>query len=64
MRALRRARLVEETERGVRLLCDDEVSCRISFLLPDLARVLYLRNGAPAAPRTWMVPAYSSADTP
>ena len=40
------------------------MSCRISFLLPDLARVLYLRNGRPVAPRTWMVPSYGSADVP
>jgi len=38
--------------------------CRISFLLPDLARVIYLRDGRPVAPRTWMVPDYGSADTP
>ena len=64
MKPLRRARTVEETERGLRLEFDDGVSCRISFLLSDLARVLYLRNGAPVARRTWMVPAYGSADTP
>jgi len=56
--------LVEETERGVRLQCDGGISCRISFLLPDLVRVLFLRNNRPVAPRTWMVPGYGFADAP
>jgi len=64
MRPLRRANLVEQAERGVKLECDDGIICRISFLLPDLARVLYLRDARPVAPRTWMVPAYGSADAP
>ncbi len=64
MRPLRRAHRIEQAERGLRLTCDDGASCRISFLLPDLARVFFLRNGSPVAPRTWMVPGYGSADAP
>ena len=64
MKPLRRACLVEQGERGVRLECGDGVVCRISFLAPDLSRVLYLRGDRPVAPRTWMVPAYGSADAP
>ena len=48
----------------MRFECDDGIICRISFLLPDLSRVLYLRGDRPVAPRTWMVPAYGSADVP
>ena len=64
MKPLRRVHESLETDRGVRIECDDGVVCRISFLKPDLARVLYLRDDRPVAPRTWMVPAYGSADTP
>jgi alpha-glucosidase len=64
MKPLRRACLVEQGERGVRLECGDGIVCRISFLAPDLSRVLYLRGDRPVAPRTWMVPAYGSADAP
>ena len=64
MKPLRRACLVEQGERGVRLECGDGIVCRISFLAPDLSRVLYLRGDRPVAPRTWMVPAHGSADAP
>jgi alpha-glucosidase len=64
VKPLRRACLIEQTERGVRLECDGGIVCRVSFLLPDLARVVYLRGDRPVAPRTWMVPAYASADAP
>jgi alpha-glucosidase len=63
MRPLRRARLIEPTERGLRLDCGEGVVCRISFLEPDLARVIFFRD-RPLAPRTWMVPAHGAADTP
>ncbi len=64
MKPIRRAHLAASTERGVRLDCGDGVSCHISFLLADLARVLFLRGERPVAPRTWMVPAHGSADVP
>lgn len=63
MNPIRRAHLAASTERGVQLDCGAGVICRISFLLPDLARVIVLR-GIPVAPRTWMVPAYGDADVP
>src|ERR1700758_5035805 len=64
MRPIRRASLAEATPRGVRLDCGGGISCRISFLLPDLVRVIYLEGERPVAPRTWMVPAYGAADVP
>ena len=64
MRPIRRALLTEATPRGARLDCGGGLSCRISFLLPDLVRVIYLKNERPVAPRTWMVPAYGDADVP
>jgi alpha-glucosidase len=32
--------------------------------LPDLVRVLFLRDGRPRQPRTWMVPAHDARDVP
>jgi alpha-glucosidase len=64
MRPVRRARLIEPTERGLRLDCGAGIVCRISFLKPDLARVIFLRGERPLAPRTWMVPAHGVADAP
>ena len=64
MKPIRRARLAASTKGGVRLDCGDGVACRISFLLPDLARVLFLRGERAVAPRTWMVPAYGATDVP
>ena len=64
MNPIRRARLAGSTERGVRLDCGDGLICHVSFLLPDLARVLFLRGDRPIAPRTWMVPAYGAPDVP
>src|SRR5437868_3341400 len=64
MRPIRRASLAEATPRGVRFDCGGGLACRISFLLPDLVRVIYLADGRPIAPRTWMVPAYGAADVP
>src|SRR5579871_3404603 len=64
MKPIRRVQRVRPVERGLLLDWDGGLSCRISFLLPDLARVLYLWDGQPVAPRTWMVPAWGAADTP
>ena len=64
MKPIRRAQLIESTSHGVRLDCGGGVTCRISLLLPDLARVVYLRDARPVAPRTWMIPAYGSPDVP
>lgn len=64
MRPIRRARPLGETSHGLELDCGDGITCRISFLEDDLARVLVLRGGAPRQPRTWMVPAPGTADTP
>src|SRR5260370_42290096 len=64
MNPIRRARLAGSTPRGVTLDCGDGISCRVSLLLQDLARVIYFRDDRPVAPRTWMVPAYGASDTP
>ena len=64
MRPIRHATLLAETLQGVLLDCGDGVTCRISLLGDDLARVLVLRDGAPRQPRTWMVPAPGTADVP
>lgn len=64
MKPIRRAEFAASTERGVQLDCGGGVVCRISLLLPDLARVLFLRGDRPVAPRTWMVPAHGAADAP
>ena len=64
MKPIRNAQRIELTKRGLRLEWDEGLTCRVSFLLPDLVRVLYLRNERPAVPRTWMVPGYGSADVP
>ena len=62
--AVRHARLVKTTARGVTLDCGDALTCRISVLLPDLARVVFLRDGRIRQPRTWMVPAHGADDVP
>jgi alpha-glucosidase len=64
MRPIRRARLLQSTDHGLRLDCGAGVTCRISFLKPDLARVLFLHDERPVSPRTWMVPAYGAEDAP
>ncbi len=64
MKPIRRARLAASTKSGVRLDCGDGLSCRISFLAADLARVVFLRGERPVAPRTWMVPAHGASDVP
>jgi alpha-glucosidase len=64
MKPLRTARLKAKTDRGVWLDCGENLVCRVSLLTPDLARVIYVRGEACAAPRTWMVPAFGEADTP
>jgi alpha-glucosidase len=64
MKPIRRATLSQITERGVALNCGDGIVCRISALKPDLIRVLFLRDGVPRQPRTWMVPAEGAADVP
>src|SRR5471032_645913 len=64
MKPIRTATLSETTERGVALDCGDGIVCRISVLKPDLIRVLFLRDGVPRQPRTWMVPAEGAADVP
>ena len=64
MRPIRRATLQAETLHGVLLDCGEGITCRISLLGAGLARVLFLRDGAPRQPRTWMVPAPGAADVP
>ncbi len=64
MRPVRRASLLAETPHGVMLDCGDGVTCRVSLLAEGLARVLFLRGGAPRQKRTWMVPAPGAADVP
>ena len=64
MKPVRSASLAAAGERGVTLDCDNGISCRISLLAPDLARVLFLRDGAPRLDRTWMVPAHGMGDVP
>jgi alpha-glucosidase len=64
MKPIRHARMAHSTARGVWLDCGDGITCRVSILLPDLARVLFLRGDAPVSPRTWMVPAHGADDVP
>jgi alpha-glucosidase len=64
MKPIRRATLADHDQRGATFDCGDGVSCRIVMLAPDMARVLFLRDGAVRQPRTWMVPAYGQADVP
>ena len=64
MKPIRRATLIQTTERGVELDCGDGITCRVSVLKPDLVRVLFREGAAPRQPRTWMVPAEGSADVP
>jgi len=64
MRPVRRASLLAETPHGVMLDCGDGITCRVSLLAESLARVLFLRGGAPRQKRTWMVPAPGAADVP
>ncbi len=64
MRPIRSAILQAETPHGVLLDCGEGITCRISLLGADLARVLFLRDGATRQPRTWMIPAPGVADVP
>lgn len=63
MKPVRAARLAAVTPRGVSLDCGDGITCRISVLLDDLVRVLFVR-GTLREPRSWMVPAHGAADVP
>jgi alpha-glucosidase len=64
MKPVRSAHSVIETERGVILDCGHGLTCRVSILAPDLARVVFLQNGAPQQPRTWSVLANGATDVP
>ncbi len=64
MKPIRSATVQEATAHGVILDCGNGIACRISLLLPDLARVLFLHNGTIQQKRTWSVPAHGSNDVP
>ncbi len=64
MTPIRSVRLAEITARGVVLDAGGGRSCRISVLLADLVRVVWLRDGATLQARSWMVPAYGADDAP
>jgi len=64
MKPLGNAKLAEVEPRGALLDCGPGVQCRINVLQPDLVRVLFLRDGKPRQPRTWMVPARGADDVP
>lgn len=63
MTPIRAVRLAAITPSGAELDAGAGRTCRVSFLAPDLARVLWLRDGKPRQSRTWMVPAHGAADT-
>jgi alpha-glucosidase len=64
MKPIRAAHLLDETERGVILDCGDGITCQVSLLRADLARVVFLRHGALLAPRTWSVLTPGETDVP
>ena len=64
MKAIRQASLTSCGSRGIILDCGEKISCQVTVLQPDLVRVLFLREGRPRQPRTWMVPAHDAADVP
>lgn len=55
MTPIRKAALRETTDRGVILNCGGGITCRVSFLQPDLARVVYLHEAKVQSPHTWSV---------
>lgn len=64
MKPVRSGVLLAETERGVLLDCADGLTCRVSILKPDLARVVFLHDGATTQKRTWSVLAHGETDVP
>ncbi|MBU6499374.1 MAG: glycoside hydrolase family 31 protein, partial [Rhodospirillales bacterium] len=64
MKPLRTARLQAATPRGLELACEHGVTCRISLLGADLARVRFTRADGPRERRSWMVPAHGAPDVP
>lgn len=63
MKPIRKATLQQVTERGVELACGAGLTCRVSILGPELARVVF-QQGALKSPRTWSVLAPGMADVP
>jgi len=64
MRAVRRASAWRDTPHGVELDLGGGLLCRVSLLGERLGRALFLRGGVARQPRTWMVPAPGTSDTP
>lgn len=64
MRPVRRAAAWRPMPHGVELECGGGLLCRVSLLADRLGRVLFLQGGAVRQPRTWMVPAPGTPDTP
>jgi alpha-glucosidase len=64
MKPVRSAALLGETERGVLLECGDGLTCRISILKSDLARIVFLHNAVTTQKRTWSVLAHGETDVP
>ena len=64
MRPVRSATLAGTDARGIMLQCGDALTCRISVLRDDLVRVIFLRDGVPRQPRTWMVLEPGTRDVP
>ncbi len=64
MKPIRSASLLATTERGVLLDCGGGITCRVSLLLPDLARVVFLHGGGVQERRTWSVLANGAKDVP
>lgn len=64
MKPIRAAVLLCATPHGVLLDCGDGITCRVSLLLGDLGRVVFLRDGKLKLGRTWAVPAFGEDDVP
>ncbi len=64
MKPVKSAVFLAETEHGVVLDCANGLTCRVSLLKPDLARVVFLHHNAATQKRTWSVLAHGATDVP
>lgn len=64
MKPVRQAHLHSISARGVVLDCGGGLTCRISLLQPDLARVVFVMEGVARQRRTWSVLPPGLADVP
>ncbi len=64
MKPIRSATLRTLTARGVTLDCGGDITCHVSLLQPDLARVLFLHGDTPTQKHTWSVLGHGTTDVP